>query len=120
MVKGLIECIQFNINSMVLATSLFNSLPQYVIVSVIILCFLIILGLFILLFYYIYRKFNSIDNHTNRKYDNENHTNENLNTYKEDKNEYKNDVSELEAKVLPDGKTAANFIDKVIEFKKKK
>lgn len=120
MVKGLVECIQFNMNSIVLATSLFNLMPQYVIISAIVFCFFIILGLFTLLFYYIYRKFNSIDNHTNKKYDDKNHNRDNSNTYKEDKKEYKNDVSELEAKVLPDGQTAANFVDKLIEFKKKK
>lgn len=36
------------------------------------------------------------------------------------KKEYKKDVSELEAKVMPDGQTAINVIDKVIEFKNKK
>lgn len=119
-VKGLVEYIQFNISSVILTISLLESMPQYVIISVIILCFLIVIGLLILFFYYIYRKFNSIDNHINKKYGDENHNKDNSNTYKKDKKEYKKNVCELEAKILPDGQTAVEIIDKVIEFKKKK
>ena len=122
MVKGLVECIQFNTHSVILATNLFKTIPQYVIISVIGLSFLFIIGLFSLLFYYIYiyRKFNSIDNHTNKKYNKSKEDDNSSKTYKEDKKEYKKDVSELEAKVMPDGQTAINVIDKVIEFKNKK
>ena len=85
MVKGLVECIQFNTHSVILATNLFKTIPQYVIISVIGLSFLFIIGLFSLLFYYIYRKFNSIDNHTNKKYNKSKEDDNSSKTYKEDK-----------------------------------
>lgn len=127
MVKGLVEFIQFNICSTALTTSLFETVPQYVIVSIIILVFIIVIGIMIaihrligIIKYYINRKFTSIDKHTDRKYQNIHNNNETANTYKEDKKEYQKDVSELEAKIMPDGQTASGAVGKIIEFVKKK
>lgn len=120
MVKRVVERIQFNIVFTVLATNGFTQIPNYVVISAIILCFLVIIGILLLIFYYIRRKFNSIDNHTNKKYMHENYNDKDPNTYKQDKKELEKDISELEAKILPDGQNVANIADKIIEFKKKK
>ncbi len=124
MVKRFVECIQFNICSTVLATSLFEILPQWVIITLLfIIAFVIVialLGLYRLIRYYIQRKFDSIDKHTDKKYQNGSNNDQIQNTYKYDKKEYQKDVSELEAKVMPDGQTVSNTVGKIIEFVKNK
>lgn len=85
-------------------------LPKYMFIFLMILAFTIVLGLIIIVLYYIYRKFNSIDKFTDH--------NSNK-TYKENKRKYKEKVDELDAKVLPDGQTVSHIADKIIEFKKK-
>lgn len=119
-VKGLVEYIQFNIISATLTTNWFNTIPQYMVV----LGFILLMSIVLLLFYRTYRKYNSIDNHTNKKYNNGNKqkttdTNS-LNTYKEDKKEYEKDVSDLGIMTMPDTKTIVKITDKFIELKKRK
>lgn len=116
MVKRFAEYLKFNMNFAVLTASFFNEVPEYVIKSIIILCFLLVVWLF----YYTYRKYKSIDNHTNKKYKNSNSYDDNSNTYAKDKKEYKKDVSELGANTLPNGQTIVTIADKIIELRKKK
>lgn len=116
MVKGLVEYTQFNMNFTILTASLINTLPNYVIISFIVFCFILLIGILGLIFYALRRKYDSIDNHTNRKYSQKDND---PNVYKEDKKEYKQDVSDLGVKILPDGQTIIDFADKIAEFKKK-
>jgi hypothetical protein len=118
-VKGFVTYIQFNNNSTALATCLFDTIPQYVVISLIVLVFVIVLGFLGIIFYYIYRKFNSIDMHTAGKYQNNYNNKPSPNTYKMDKTEFKKDVSDLDAKILPDEQTAVDAMNKIIELKNK-
>lgn len=119
MIKKFVCYIQFNNIFPVLTTSLFETTPQYVIIALIVLIFIIVIGLFGTVFYYIYRKHNSIDNHTNKKYQKDN-DNKEPDTYKIDRESYKKDVSDLGAKILPDGQTIVNMAAKIIGLKEKK
>lgn len=120
MVKGLVEYIQFNIISATLTTNWFNTIPQYMVV----LGFILLMSIILLLFYRTYRKYNSIDNHTNKKYNDGNRQKttdtKSLNTYKEDKKEYEKDVSDLGIMTMPNTKTIVKITDKFIELKKRK
>lgn len=118
MVKGFVEYKQFYIVSTALDTSLFQTTPSYVIIAAIVLIFIVVLGLLGIIAYYIYRKFNSIDIHTNKKYQDHN-KDDKEDTYKDDKEELKKDVSELEAQLLPGGQAVINLVDIIKELKKK-
>lgn len=108
-----------------LSNNLFSSVPQYVVISFIVLVFLITIGIFAFLYrlldiikYYIEKKFNSINNHTNKSSKNNNF--KPPDTYKETKRKYNKDVSELEAKIMPDKQTLVNTVDRFIEYKNRK
>ncbi|MBD5535637.1 MAG: hypothetical protein HDQ99_08300 [Lachnospiraceae bacterium] len=116
MVKRVAEYTQFNIYSTILTTSLFNTVPQYVIILLFILAFIAVIGLLGIIIYYVYRKFNSIDKYI----DKDKQDNENSNTYKELKKKYKKDVSELEAKTMPDGQTVITMAEWIRGLKNKK
>jgi len=62
-IEGVVEYLQFNTASNILIIISFNDIPTCVIMSVIALCYLIIIWLF----YCTYRKYNAIDNHINKK-----------------------------------------------------
>lgn len=90
-----------------------------------ILALIIIIGLFITINkffatvnYYIKRKFDSIDNFTDKN--NSDNNDKPPNTYKETRKKYKKNVSELEAHIMPDEQTVVNIVDKINELKKKK
>lgn len=112
-VKGFVEYLQFKIESAILTDNLINAIPQYVIISAIVFLFFVVLGIFILTFYYINRKFDSIDIHIRKKYNNDN-------TYKEDKEELKKDIDGLDAKILPDSQKIINFADRAFGLINKK
>lgn len=125
MVKRFVECKQFNICSTTLTTDLLNTMPSYIIFFVMILALIIIIGLFITINkffstvnYYIKRKFDSIDNFTDKN--NSDNNDKPPNTYKETRKKYKKNVSELEAHIMPDEQTVVNIVDKINELKKKK
>lgn len=79
-----------------------------------IIIYIIVILSFVAILYYIKRKFDSIDKHTDKKYQNKNI----LNTYKEDRKEYKKDITDLEAKIMPDTQTVINIVDKINDLKK--
>lgn len=112
----------FNSKPIILTTELIETEPTFVAISDIILEFIIVIGVLIILFYSIRRKFNSIDNHTNKKYsqNNNTHHNKNISTYKDDMKSYKKDATDLGVYTLPDGQTIVNITGKIIEFIKRK
>lgn len=125
MVKGLVELIQFNVYSTALTTNLLSTIPQYIIVFLMVLISLFIIGIFFIIYkiiatirYYIKRKYDSIDNYTNKN--SSDNFNEQTATYKEIKKRYKKDASELEAHIMPDGQNIINVVDKINELRKKK
>lgn len=122
MVKRFVVYVQFNSIFTVLTTSMIETTPQYIIIAIIILAFIFLLGVLGIIFYYIHRKYKSIDNHTNKKYQNYSNSDENkkTDTYKEDIKSYKNDVSDLGANTLPDSQTVVNMANKIVEFVKRK
>lgn len=128
MVKGFVECTQFNVSSTTQIDNLFKSLPQYVIISGIILVFIIVLaiivlffGLLKLLFYSVRRKYDSLDKHTEKKYPNNNDDNNDKDppTYKDDKEELQKDSLELGVGTMPGKQKIIDLVDKAIELKKK-
>lgn len=113
---------QFNSIPIILTTGLSETTPQYVVITLLVLAFVIVLGIFGIAFFYIHRKYKSIDNHTDKKYslNNDKDGNNITNTYKEDKKSYKKDVSDLGANTLPDGQTIVSIVGKIVPFIKKK
>lgn len=90
-----------------------------------ILVSLFIIGIFFIIYkviatikYYIKRKFDSIDNYTNKN-SSDNIVKPTI-TYKEAKNRYKKNVSELEAHIMPDKQNIISVVDKIDELRKKK
>lgn len=125
MVKGLIQVIQFNICSATLTTNLLNTMPQYIVVFVMIIAIIIIIGSFFTIHkffatinYYIKRKFDSIDKYTDKNGSDNN--DKPPNTYKETRKKYKKNISDLEAHIVPDEQTVVNIVDKINELRKKK
>lgn len=114
-IKRFVEHIWFNTNFFTfLESGLFNEIPPYVIILAIILSFIIVIGIIIITLYYIKRKFDSIDKHTDKSLLNNNKNCSD--TYKETKEEYKKIVSDLDAKILPDMQVTTKIVKKFIEF----
>ena len=125
MVKGFVEHLQFNIISTTLTANLLNSMPQYIVVFVMILALIAIIGLFFTIYklfatinYYIKRKFDSIDKYTAKNSSDDN--DKPPRTYKEIRRKFKKDISELGTNALPDGETVIKMVDKINELRKKK
>lgn len=93
--------------------------PTYVVVSAIVLVFLFVIGVFGTAIYYIYRKYKSIDNHTNKKYSN-GKENDEAKTYKDDKKSFKKEIADLGANTLPDSQTIGDMMGKILPFIKRK
>ena len=122
-VKRFSECLQFNMNSTILTTTFFQEMPQYVVICMIFLVFVIVIAFFLsinhvffTIKYWLKRKYDSID-----KYIENNSPDDNPpNVYKDMKKQYKKGVSNLGVNTLPNGKKIVKIVGKVIEFKKKK
>lgn len=114
--------VRFNNIPIILTTGLTITPPQYVTILDAILKYIVVLGVLGIVFYYIYRKYKSIDNYINRKYpmSNNGDSNNKADTYKDEKKSYKEEVSDLGANTLPDAQTIVNIAGKVIEFMKPK
>lgn len=111
-----------------MTTNLLNTLPQYVVISLIVLFFLIVIGVtigvivgiykfFDTVKYYIKRKFDSIGNYTSKSCLSDDKPPD---TYKKTKKKYKENVSGLESKVMPDEQVVINIVDKLNELRRKK
>lgn len=102
----------------ILTTSVSETSSQLIIVSSIILMYVVVLGILAIIFYNIYRKYNSIDNHTNRKYSKNNDIDScnKIDTYKDDKKSFKEDVSNLGVGTLPDCQDIVSIAGKIIPF----
>lgn len=117
MVEGVVEYIEFKICSIILTTGLFSEIPSYVIESVFALCFLLLIGTFLLIYYALYRKYNTINKYLKWKYKKDN---ANMDTYKEEKSDYEKEVSDLGAELLPNKQTIINIMDKIGELRDEK
>lgn len=113
-----VHYVQLNVCSTILTTGLFERTPQYVIISLIVLLYILVIGILVLFFYYIYKKFKSIDNHTDKKYHSKNDC---LDTYRRDKKGYDKDIIELNAKILPEKNFLISLLGKLVDcFRKTK
>ena len=130
MVKGLVEYTHFGSYSAILSCSLFDTIPRYVIILLIVLS-MVLAYIIVICFYkiiskaidvirfYIEKKFDVLEKFIKEKYkDNDNGSRKHLNTYKDDKKELDKDMSELDMKIIPGKQTITNIVDKIKNLKK--
>lgn len=111
-----IEGTQFYTCSVTQITDLFNSIPEYVIKATFALAFVIVFLLFIIIMYYIYKKFDSINEYIKSQKD----ENRKISTFKKRKKEYKKAVGDLGARILPENPDAFEVAEIIREYLNKK